>query len=107
MQTFLELRSHTIATFLPIQAMSRIFALMGKSRGRLVRPWERNKGEIAVSDNLRIKQPQDPLQVNIHEPWELNYWSDKWKVTRERIIAAVHAVGTRTHNVAAYLGVKA
>jgi hypothetical protein len=26
-----------------------------------------------MSDNLKIRQPQDPKQVNIHETWEVTY----------------------------------
>lgn len=55
-------------------------------------------------DNLHLRQPQDPRQVNIHEAWEVEYWTRKWGITRQQLVAAVQAVGTQTAKVAAYLG---
>jgi len=49
-----------------------------------------------MSDNLKIKEPADGNKVNIHEPYELNYWCKKWGVSKERLVAAVKAVGTKS-----------
>lgn len=57
-----------------------------------------------MSDNLNILQPQDPKQINVHEAWELAYWSRKFSVTEEELKAAVEAVGTQAADVAKYLG---
>lgn len=57
-----------------------------------------------MSDNLKIRQPQDPLQVNVHESWELDYWSKKFGVTHDQLKAAVKAVGTQVSRVRAHLG---
>lgn len=57
-----------------------------------------------MSDNLHIRQPQDPKQINVHEAWELNYWTRKFGVTAEQLKAAVKAVGTQAVDVAKYLG---
>ena len=60
--------------------------------------------EPAMSDNLHIKEPADGNKVNIHEPYEINYWCKKWGVTRDQLVAAVKAVGISKTAVAKYLG---
>jgi hypothetical protein len=57
-----------------------------------------------MPDDLRIKRPGDPLQINIHEEWELRYWTAKWGVTQQQLINAVRTVGTWTHDVQRFLG---
>ena len=57
-----------------------------------------------MSDNLKIKEPADGNKVNIHEPYELNYWCKKWGVSKDRLVAAVKAVGTNKNAVAQHLG---
>ncbi len=57
-----------------------------------------------VPDNLNIRQPQDPRQINVHEPWELSYWSKKFGVTPDQLKQAVKAVGTQTEAVKRHLG---
>lgn len=57
-----------------------------------------------MSDNLKIKQPQDPTKINTHEEWELEYWSNKWGVTKEQIKQAVNIVGNGTEKVRQHLG---
>jgi hypothetical protein len=62
------------------------------------------KQEGALSDNLKIKEPVDGNKVNIHEPYEVNYWCKKWNVTKAQLEAAVKAVGTSKAAVAKHLG---
>ncbi|MFL6650273.1 MAG: DUF3606 domain-containing protein, partial [Sulfurifustaceae bacterium] len=31
-----------------------------------------------MADDLKIKQPQDPTKINVHESWEVNYWCKKF-----------------------------
>lgn len=57
-----------------------------------------------MSDNLKIKEPADGNRVNIHEPYEVNYWCKKWGVSKAQLEAAVKAVGTSKSAVARYLG---
>ncbi|MBP2498990.1 hypothetical protein ABID82_006561 [Methylobacterium sp. PvP062] len=57
-------------------------------------------------DDLTIKQPQDPTKINIHEKWEVAYWTKKWSVTEKQLKDAVAAVGVSTAKVAAHLGKK-
>lgn len=57
-----------------------------------------------MADDLTIRRPQDPTKINIHEEWEVRYWTNKWKITRQQLIDAVRAVGTSAAAVARYLG---
>jgi Protein of unknown function (DUF3606)/AbiJ N-terminal domain 4 len=41
-----------------------------------------------------------------HEDWEIEYWTKKWGVTKQQLLAAVKAVGNSTAKVAAHLGKK-
>jgi Protein of unknown function (DUF3606) len=56
-----------------------------------------------MPDNLKIKQPEDPTKINIHETWEVNYWTDKFGISAGELIAAVRAVGVSVAAVKAYL----
>jgi hypothetical protein len=57
-----------------------------------------------MPDNLNIKQPQDPKKINIHEQWELNYWTKKFGVSEAKLKEAVKAVGVQVSDVEKYLG---
>lgn len=57
-----------------------------------------------MADNLNIRRPQDPLQINIHEEWEVEYRTKKWGITKAQLVAAVKAHGTQTAAVAKALG---
>jgi len=56
-----------------------------------------------VADDLYKKGPPDSRRVNIHEEHELKYWSKEFKVSKEKIIEAVTAVGTSAEAVKKYL----
>ena len=57
-----------------------------------------------MGDNLNLKRPQDSSKVNVNEEWEVNYWTNKWSVTKTQLIAAVKAVGVSSVAVAKFLG---
>ncbi|PKB13813.1 DUF3606 domain-containing protein [Janthinobacterium sp. 64] len=57
-----------------------------------------------MSDDLTKRGPQDASKVNIHEEWELAYWSKKFGVTKEKLIQAVKAVGVGAAAVGKHLG---
>lgn len=57
-----------------------------------------------MTDNLKIKQPQDPKTINTHEEWEMNYWSKKFGVSKEQIKQAVKEVGNSSEKVKNKLG---
>jgi len=46
-----------------------------------------------MSDDLTKKAPQDASKVNVNEPYEVNYWCDKFDCTKAELKAAVKAVG--------------
>jgi len=58
-----------------------------------------------MSDNLKIRRPQDPTKINIHEPWEVEYWTKELGVSKERLIQAVQAVGVMVTAVKKHLGI--
>ncbi|MBV4447971.1 DUF3606 domain-containing protein [Clostridium tyrobutyricum] len=57
-----------------------------------------------MPDNLNIKEPLDKTRINIHESWELNWWSKHFGVSNQKIINAVSVVGTSASKVKEYLG---
>ncbi|WP_415326956.1 DUF3606 domain-containing protein [Chryseobacterium sp. MMS23-Vi53] len=57
-----------------------------------------------MSDDLSKRRPQDATKVNVNETWELEYWSKKFGVTKEKLKEAVKAVGTSAAEVQNYLG---
>ena len=56
-----------------------------------------------MPDNLQIRQPLDASRINLGEPYEVNYWCKRFAVSRDRLTAAVKAVGTSAENVRKYL----
>ncbi|KAA0129528.1 DUF3606 domain-containing protein [Chryseobacterium sp. SN22] len=57
-----------------------------------------------MSDDLSKRRPQDASKVNVHEDWELEYWSKELGISKEKIREAVKAVGTSAAAVKRYLG---
>ena len=46
-----------------------------------------------MSDDLTKKRPQDANKINIHEPYEVDYWCNALRCTKQELINAVHTVG--------------
>jgi hypothetical protein len=46
------------------------------------------------------KTAADGRSIDVHETYELGYWSRKFGVTREELAEAVQRVGTRADDVA-------
>lgn len=59
-----------------------------------------------MPDDLTKRRPQDSSRINIHEPYEVNWWCDYFGVTKARLIAAVNAVGVSVEKVRNYLNGK-
>lgn len=57
-----------------------------------------------MTDNLKIRQPQDPTKINVHEAWELDYWTKKLGVSAQQLKDAVKAVGVTVTAVKKHLG---
>ena len=52
-----------------------------------------------MSDNLSKKGPKDASRINIHEAYELAYWSKRLCAPKEKIIEAVKLVGAMVKDV--------
>jgi hypothetical protein len=50
------------------------------------------------------RHPQDSPRINVHEPWDVQYWSDRWNVPRQHVVEAIRRVGDQVHDVAQALG---
>ena len=61
--------------------------------------------EVQMADDLSNRGNQDRSRVNIHEKWELDYWT-KWGVTRDHLVAAAKEVGVSVAAIAKKLGKK-
>jgi hypothetical protein len=46
-----------------------------------------------MSDDKSNRGPQDRSRINVHEHYELEYWSKKYGVTPDELRDAVKAVG--------------
>ncbi|WP_088189030.1 DUF3606 domain-containing protein [Desulfosporosinus sp. FKA] len=57
-----------------------------------------------MPDDKTKKRPQDSSRINIHEPYEVNYWCDTFGCTEVQLKAAVKAVGDSAAEVKKYLG---
>ena len=56
-----------------------------------------------MTDNLKIKGPQDPKTINTHQPHEIEYWSKTLGVSKERLLAVVRQVGNSVDAVKLHL----
>lgn len=63
----------------------------------------RSNWEIDVADDLNRRQPEDPLRINLREPWEVRYWTDRLGVSEAKLKQAVAAVGVMVSNVREWL----
>jgi Protein of unknown function (DUF3606) len=57
-----------------------------------------------MSDDKTKRRPQDSSRISMHEPYEVNWWTDHFGVSRTQLQAAVNAVGHGAGAVARYLG---
>jgi hypothetical protein len=56
-----------------------------------------------MADDKTKKGLQDRVRINVNEPYEVEYWSKKFKVTPAKLKAAVREVGVSVKKVEAYL----
>lgn len=57
-------------------------------------------------DNKAVRGPADRSRINVHEDYELRYWSQHFGVAPERLVAAVRAVGPMVADVKRHLGIR-
>jgi hypothetical protein len=60
--------------------------------------------DTQMADDLSKRGSQDRQRINIHEDYELRYWSEKFGVSKDQLRSAVQHVGPMVHNVARHLG---
>ena len=59
--------------------------------------------KVAAYIKLQKHKAADRARIALSQPYEVNYWSKKFKVTPARLKAAVAAVGHSSKNVGVYL----
>lgn len=59
-----------------------------------------------MSDNLNQRGQQDRSRINVHEKWEVDYWTKELGVTKEQLEQAVKNAGTNVDAVRQHLGAK-
>ena len=57
-----------------------------------------------MADDLKNRGAQDRARVNVNEDHEVRYWTQKWGVSKEQLIAAVNKAGVSADAVARELG---
>jgi len=57
-----------------------------------------------MPDDKNQKRPQDSSRINVNEDYELRYWSEKFKVSPDRLKEAVQKVGVGVDAVRQHLG---
>ena len=55
-----------------------------------------------MDNKTKVGTPDREL-INVNEDYELQYWSEKFGITRDELKKAVAAVGTSVKKVQAYL----
>ena len=56
-----------------------------------------------MPDNLKRRHPEDPQKVNVHQEWEVGYWSEKLGCTRGQLTDAVEQIGPMVSDVKKHL----
>lgn len=57
-----------------------------------------------MADDLKNRGAQDRTRVNIHEDYEVRYWTEKWGISKEQLAQAVKKAGVSAEAVARQLG---
>ena len=56
-----------------------------------------------MSDNLQNRGPQDRSRINLHEKWEVQYWTQELGVSQEELARAVKEAGNSVNAVRQHL----
>jgi hypothetical protein len=56
-----------------------------------------------MADNKALRGPQDSSRIAMGEDYEVEYWTDKFGVSRDRLQQAVDAVGNSASAVKEHL----
>ena len=68
-----------------------------------MRRWNAACRAKRMADNTTKTRPQDAQRVNIHEDYEVAYWTKRFRTTPEKLKAAVQKVGVMADDVEAEL----
>ncbi len=52
-----------------------------------------------MTDDLTKRGPRDRARINIHEPYELEYWAKKFGITEKKLKSIVQKVGPMVKDV--------
>lgn len=56
-----------------------------------------------MADNLQNRGGQDRTRINLSQDHEVTYWSQRFQVSKEQLIAVVKTVGPQVEVVEQYL----
>ena len=56
-----------------------------------------------MADDKTKTRPQDSSRINVNEPYELQYWTEKLGVSEQRLRDAVQSVGVSVEKVRHHL----
>lgn len=57
-----------------------------------------------MADDKSNRGPRDAQRVNVHEDYEVRYWTKKWGVSEQQLRDAVKRAGVMADDVARALG---
>ncbi|PZR31933.1 DUF3606 domain-containing protein [Caulobacter segnis] len=57
-----------------------------------------------MSDDKTKRTPQDAARINVHEPYEVRYWTEALGVTEDVLNEAVERAGPDVEAVRKYIG---
>ena len=57
-----------------------------------------------MSEKLDLQEPQDKTSISLREAWEVEYWTQTLGLTKQKLSAAIRAVGNSTKDVKAHCG---
>jgi transposase-like protein len=57
-----------------------------------------------MADDVKDRGARDRGRVNVHEDYEVRYWTEKWGVTKDQLVEAVERAGVSVQAVAHELG---
>lgn len=60
--------------------------------------------EASMADDKALRAPQDSLRIAMGEDYEVDYWTKKFGISRQKLQQAVNAVGNSVSAVEKHLG---
>lgn len=56
-----------------------------------------------MADDLQNRGGQDRTRINLSQEYEVTYWAQRFRVSKEQLIAVVKTVGPQVEKVEQYL----